>query len=558
MTSQVINGLLRPHDGPRLKKYLPPPGGEVARLAAVQLPLASWADLVKSTSPGVSVPQELLQAIYHTRDPLYGVGTAKVMALGLERGRPEDGSHFIDDYAARLYQGEKLEGMDLAPDARIALNRAIEREAEQPRPFATAVKVFERAEGSAEPKLAEVDKQLRAAIEAYCKKPLPRDADLLALQRTLESDKVTSRPALRDFFSACYDKLLQRMVNPYRQRREWDRVLDLYSKLIALNPRNPTHYFARGKLRWDYLGQLDEALEDLSDAIQRGDKEPGYRVLRADLYLQAGKPAEAIKDYEQGLSLLRDVPGGMKRAELHRKIACASLLPQDVPVGEAAAEQVQVHTKRALEESNSAEERARAQENLGLLYLRQRLWDRAIENGKKVEQWQFNRPWNWAIRYIALCENAFESDRAATGQAQQAAYNAWEQLKSPKSLVELSHYIPGLLKKHFGVTLAKADVLRGTRPLTERIIGVEYLSRVEKGERYQIDLESAAFDSYLIVRTPGGKIFEDDDGGVGFNSRLVLVAEESGQWQITATSLSRREQGPFTLLVRALREGQAE
>jgi hypothetical protein len=76
------------------------------------------------------------------------------------------------------------------------------------------------------------------------------------------------------------------------------------------------------------------------------------------------------------------------------------------------------------------------------------------------------------------------------------------------------------------------------------------------GERIQIDLESDAFDAFLVFgRMVGGpqgtfeQIASDDDSGEGTNARLEVDLEESGTYSILATSVETGSGGPYRLTV---------
>jgi hypothetical protein len=75
--------------------------------------------------------------------------------------------------------------------------------------------------------------------------------------------------------------------------------------------------------------------------------------------------------------------------------------------------------------------------------------------------------------------------------------------------------------------------------------------RMEAGKTYQIDHMSEAFDAYLYLEDPDGKLLaQDDDGGEGLNSRIIYKAEKTGNYRMIATSLSGRATGEFTFSVR--------
>ena len=63
-----------------------------------------------------------------------------------------------------------------------------------------------------------------------------------------------------------------------------------------------------------------------------------------------------------------------------------------------------------------------------------------------------------------------------------------------------------------------------------------------------IHLTSPSVDTYLIVVSPSGQQWTDDDGGGGLNSRLTLNLTEAGRWQVQASSFSTAT-GPYTLQI---------
>jgi len=70
------------------------------------------------------------------------------------------------------------------------------------------------------------------------------------------------------------------------------------------------------------------------------------------------------------------------------------------------------------------------------------------------------------------------------------------------------------------------------------------------GEEVVIDLRSRDFDSYLIVQSPSGEEFSNDDyNGDTRRSLLNLSLEESGQYQVLVSSYYADENGPYTLTI---------
>jgi hypothetical protein len=77
-----------------------------------------------------------------------------------------------------------------------------------------------------------------------------------------------------------------------------------------------------------------------------------------------------------------------------------------------------------------------------------------------------------------------------------------------------------------------------------------FLVKLEQGKTYQIDHISGAFDAYLYLQSPEGNVLaQDDDGGVGLNSRIVYQAAKTGEYRIVATSLGGQGVGQFSFQV---------
>lgn len=73
------------------------------------------------------------------------------------------------------------------------------------------------------------------------------------------------------------------------------------------------------------------------------------------------------------------------------------------------------------------------------------------------------------------------------------------------------------------------------------------------GRVVTVDLVSAAFDAFLIVRGPGidsTHALQDDDSGGRCNARLTLAFTASADYTIIVTTSDPRATGAFTLSVR--------
>ena len=119
---------------------------------------------------------------------------------------------------------------------------------------------------------------------------------------------------------------------------------------------------------------------------------------------------------------------------------------------------------------------------------------------------------------------------------------------------------PGRPAPSGAATIAAGQTLRGTLARGDRMLSDssyfdEYVYRGSPGERIEIVLQSADFDTYLRWgRLADGRFTEeanDDDGGGGTNSRLVATVGGSGTYAIHANAFGAGETGSYTLTVRA-------
>ncbi len=75
-----------------------------------------------------------------------------------------------------------------------------------------------------------------------------------------------------------------------------------------------------------------------------------------------------------------------------------------------------------------------------------------------------------------------------------------------------------------------------------------YSMRVEEGQSYRIELESEAFDTFLVVRLPGGAELTNDDASFT-DSALVVSPSSSGELFLGATSFGFSTTGPYVVRV---------
>jgi hypothetical protein len=98
-------------------------------------------------------------------------------------------------------------------------------------------------------------------------------------------------------------------------------------------------------------------------------------------------------------------------------------------------------------------------------------------------------------------------------------------------------------------TVTTGSLAPGDNTLATEEYRDTYTFQALQGQRYTIDVASGAFDTYLIYESPAGTQIDDDDGGDGTNSRLTLVADQSGSASVHVTTFTPGETGTYTVTV---------
>lgn len=87
----------------------------------------------------------------------------------------------------------------------------------------------------------------------------------------------------------------------------------------------------------------------------------------------------------------------------------------------------------------------------------------------------------------------------------------------------------------------------------------EYALDAAAGQEVIAILATLDFDAYLILISPSGEQFENDDHGDSPGISLVrTIADESGSWRVRVTSYEAGESGEYALLLDARRRTDAE
>lgn len=97
-------------------------------------------------------------------------------------------------------------------------------------------------------------------------------------------------------------------------------------------------------------------------------------------------------------------------------------------------------------------------------------------------------------------------------------------------------------------TLTRTDVLL----TSDSTYAQPWTIQGRAGTTITIDLESDAFDAYLLLRGPGisgGRDFQDDDAGGLCNARLTATFPQSGSYEIVVNTADHYATGAFSLSV---------
>jgi hypothetical protein len=91
-------------------------------------------------------------------------------------------------------------------------------------------------------------------------------------------------------------------------------------------------------------------------------------------------------------------------------------------------------------------------------------------------------------------------------------------------------------------------------PGDPRLTGGEYFDnytiQVQAGQSIVADLTSSAFDTYVILTSPGNESSANDDWeGSSSRSRIEVTAREAGTWTVKVTSYTKGETGDYELTV---------
>ncbi|HEX8244883.1 MAG TPA: pre-peptidase C-terminal domain-containing protein, partial [Longimicrobium sp.] len=99
--------------------------------------------------------------------------------------------------------------------------------------------------------------------------------------------------------------------------------------------------------------------------------------------------------------------------------------------------------------------------------------------------------------------------------------------------------------------LTSSDFLRSDNTYADA-----YVYNGRAGEQITVTMRSSAFDSWLVIRDPSGRLDEhDDDSGGGNDSQLTVTLPRTGRYLIAANSVGQRATGAYTISVESGRGG---
>ncbi len=102
-----------------------------------------------------------------------------------------------------------------------------------------------------------------------------------------------------------------------------------------------------------------------------------------------------------------------------------------------------------------------------------------------------------------------------------------------------------------GERVERGELAQGDQQLRSGEFFDEHTLTLAVGEAVHLEARSTAFDTYLIVRSPGGEQHDNDDMVPGnLNAGLDFVAREPGAYRVLVTSYRPGETGSYELVTR--------
>lgn len=101
-----------------------------------------------------------------------------------------------------------------------------------------------------------------------------------------------------------------------------------------------------------------------------------------------------------------------------------------------------------------------------------------------------------------------------------------------------------------GQRVISGELAQGDQTLRSGELVDVHPLQLRAGQSVHLEARSTAFDTYLILREPGGEQHDNDDGpGGGTNAALDFVAPAAGDYRVSVTSYRAGEVGAYELVI---------
>ena len=101
-----------------------------------------------------------------------------------------------------------------------------------------------------------------------------------------------------------------------------------------------------------------------------------------------------------------------------------------------------------------------------------------------------------------------------------------------------------------GRRVIRGELAQGDQTLRSGELVDVHPLQLRAGQTVHLEARSTAFDTYLILREPGGEQHDNDDGpGGGTNAALSFVAPVAGDYRVSVTSYRSGEVGAYELVI---------
>ncbi|ORZ20242.1 hypothetical protein BCR42DRAFT_408316 [Absidia repens] len=91
-------------------------------------------------------------------------------------------------------------------------------------------------------------------------------------------------------------------------QQKFDEAVDMFTKAIELDPKNPLPYINKAMLKFQLKGEAEEAISLCKKALEADPACDAAVASLGQLYLERGEPIEALKCYELAIDLARTEP----------------------------------------------------------------------------------------------------------------------------------------------------------------------------------------------------------------------------------------------------------